>query len=82
MFPNSPYLTKLLVDAHVDELRRTAARSRLARYGSSSCSKRVPISGVARGLRGGIVFSELAQVIKSTTERRRYEREQSTMGEG
>jgi hypothetical protein len=31
MLPNSPYLTKLLVDAHVEELRRAAARSRVAR---------------------------------------------------
>jgi hypothetical protein len=31
VLPNSSYLTKLLVDAHVEELRRTAARSRLAR---------------------------------------------------
>jgi hypothetical protein len=30
MLPNSPYLTKLLVDAHVEELRRAAARSRLS----------------------------------------------------
>jgi hypothetical protein len=31
MLLNSPYLTKLLVDAHIDELRRAAARSRLPR---------------------------------------------------
>jgi hypothetical protein len=31
MLPNSPYLTKLLVDAHIEELRRASARSRLAR---------------------------------------------------
>lgn len=29
--PNSSYLMKLLVDAHVDDLRRAAARARLAR---------------------------------------------------
>ena len=31
MFPNSQYLTKLLIDTHVEELRRAGARSRLAR---------------------------------------------------
>jgi SAM-dependent methyltransferase len=31
MFPNSSYLTKLLVDAHVEELRQAAAGARLGR---------------------------------------------------
>ena len=31
MLPNSPYLTKLLADAHIEDLRRAAASSRLAR---------------------------------------------------
>jgi hypothetical protein len=31
MLTNSPYLMKLLVDAHVDDLRRAAASARLAR---------------------------------------------------
>jgi hypothetical protein len=31
MLPNSPYLTKMLLDGHVEELRRVAARSRWPR---------------------------------------------------
>lgn len=31
MLPNSSSLTKLLVDAHIEELRRSAARSRTVR---------------------------------------------------
>jgi hypothetical protein len=31
MLPNSTHLTKRLVDAHIEELRRAGARSRLAR---------------------------------------------------
>jgi hypothetical protein len=31
VLPNSSSLTKLLVDAHIEELRRAAARSRMAR---------------------------------------------------
>jgi hypothetical protein len=31
MLSNSTYLTKLLVDAHIDDLRRAAGRARLGR---------------------------------------------------
>ena len=61
MVSNSSYLTKLLVEAHIDDLRRDAARAglgRSAKEGSQRPSKRLrfPITlRVAR--RRGVVVS-------------------------
>ena len=51
MFPNSSSLTKLLVDAHIEELRRSVARSRTvrrARHDSPSPNRRLDVSTTLR----------------------------------
>jgi hypothetical protein len=41
MFPNSTSLTKLLVDRHIEDLRRSAARARLARASTDDTAKTI-----------------------------------------